>query len=369
MQNRPFLSVMVPCFNVEGLVAQSVGSSLSQPCRDLEVLCLDDGSSDGTLSVLEGLAARDPRVRVVSHPNVGLGRNRNAGIPLMRGRWACFLDADDVLVPGWYTDGMRRFLASLSEAGVGAVLPSRAVADFGLERGALERTAAPDGVLPSSVARWLIPFEFSTLLYDMRVVQGEGSPRFGEGSPEVESAYRHRAVSLAGSVLAAQGLFFQVRRLNPSSITATWDPADAGVERAREWSKAALWHRREGDEEGFRRASSVVGRSCAREALGVRARTGGRSGECAAFLGRLRDAVPAEVRSAFEAPERAALAMARLPLPARAAERLLSARADRGWEAPRGPSGPEAPLPEVLAAAEGFDAELRRLAALAGIAL
>lgn len=93
------ISVVVPFYNLEGYVRpclDSVASAARGVDTELEVVCVDDGSTDGTPVALDGLAAKDPRIRVVHKPNGGEGSARNAGVAAATGEWVTFLDGDDV---------------------------------------------------------------------------------------------------------------------------------------------------------------------------------------------------------------------------------------------------------------------------------
>lgn len=92
----PLVSVVVPAYNVEETVSATVASLLAQDYPNLEVLCIDDGSTDGTSAILDGFAANDPRVRVIHKPNGGYGSAINAGIDSARGEWIGILESDDV---------------------------------------------------------------------------------------------------------------------------------------------------------------------------------------------------------------------------------------------------------------------------------
>lgn len=93
------VTVVIPCHNVEALVASAVDSALAQDQTDLEVIAVDDGSTDGTLRILEGYAQAHPdRVRVIRQANLGAGAARNAGMQAGTGEWLQFLDADDVIL-------------------------------------------------------------------------------------------------------------------------------------------------------------------------------------------------------------------------------------------------------------------------------
>ncbi|MGW0873624.1 bifunctional glycosyltransferase/CDP-glycerol:glycerophosphate glycerophosphotransferase [Streptomyces sp. NPDC002740] len=97
----PRFSIIVPCFKVQGFLRECLDSVLEQSYRDIEVIAVDDRSPDGCGAILDEYAARDDRVRVLHLPeNAGLGRARNAGMPLAGGDYLFFLDSDDTLTPG-----------------------------------------------------------------------------------------------------------------------------------------------------------------------------------------------------------------------------------------------------------------------------
>lgn len=91
----PKVSVVIPVYNVERYLGECLDSILGQTLRDIEVICVDDGSTDGSGAVLAGYAARDPRVRVVHQANAGAGPARNAGLAVARGEYVSFCDPDD----------------------------------------------------------------------------------------------------------------------------------------------------------------------------------------------------------------------------------------------------------------------------------
>ncbi|MFD5473310.1 CDP-glycerol glycerophosphotransferase family protein [Streptomyces sp. NPDC127105] len=110
----PRLSIIVPCFKVQGFLRECLDSVLTQSFADVEVIAVDDCSPDGSGAILDEYAARDPRVRVLHLPeNVGLGRARNAGMPLATGDFLFFLDSDDTLTPG----ALRAIADRLEETG------------------------------------------------------------------------------------------------------------------------------------------------------------------------------------------------------------------------------------------------------------
>ncbi|MGE5296962.1 MAG: glycosyltransferase family 2 protein [Solirubrobacterales bacterium] len=98
--NDPLISVLMPVYNAERYVAEAVESILAQTLTDFEFLIIDDGSTDGSLTILKRYAARDSRIRLVSRPNTGYLVALNEGIGLARSESIARMDADDVSSPG-----------------------------------------------------------------------------------------------------------------------------------------------------------------------------------------------------------------------------------------------------------------------------
>ena len=94
------ISIVIPAYNAERRVRECLTSILVQSHRDVECVCVDDGSTDETRAVLEGVANGDDRVKVLSQPNAGVSAARNAGLAVATGEIVMFVDADDQLLPG-----------------------------------------------------------------------------------------------------------------------------------------------------------------------------------------------------------------------------------------------------------------------------
>jgi glycosyltransferase involved in cell wall biosynthesis len=95
----PRVAVLLPARDAAATVGAAVTSILRQTERDLRVVCVDDGSRDGTASVLAALAERDRRVEVVSGPGEGIARALNRGLARCDAEWVARMDADDVAHP------------------------------------------------------------------------------------------------------------------------------------------------------------------------------------------------------------------------------------------------------------------------------
>jgi len=90
------VSVVMPVYNCRPYLAECLASVLSQTLADLEVLCIDDGSTDGSAEILAAYAAKDPRVRVFSQANAGAAAARNLGLTKAAGDYVAFMDGDDL---------------------------------------------------------------------------------------------------------------------------------------------------------------------------------------------------------------------------------------------------------------------------------
>jgi glycosyltransferase involved in cell wall biosynthesis len=95
-QESPTVTIAIAAYNSAGTLAATIDSCLAQTCRDIEVLVVDDGSTDATPQLLAGYGER---IRVVRQPNGGLARARNTGMLQARGRYIAWMDADDLCHP------------------------------------------------------------------------------------------------------------------------------------------------------------------------------------------------------------------------------------------------------------------------------
>lgn len=95
----PIVSVIVPVYNAEKHLETCIQSICAQTLHDIEIICVDDGSSDGSAEILRRLAAADSRILVLAQDNAGAGAARNLGMRHAGGKYLSFLDADDFFEP------------------------------------------------------------------------------------------------------------------------------------------------------------------------------------------------------------------------------------------------------------------------------
>ena len=91
------ISVIVPVYNCEDYLEESLGSLLNQTFKDIEIICIDDGSNDNSLDILKNIASSDSRIKVFTQENQGAGAARNYGMKKASGDYIYFFDADDFL--------------------------------------------------------------------------------------------------------------------------------------------------------------------------------------------------------------------------------------------------------------------------------
>ncbi len=124
----PRLTVVVPLYNVEEYIGACLASLAEQTMPDLEVVLVDDGSTDQGPRIAQEFTERDPRFRLIRQQNAGLGAARNAGVREAHpgGEFLTFVDSDDVVPPGAYARMLAELDASGSDFATGNVLRLRA---------------------------------------------------------------------------------------------------------------------------------------------------------------------------------------------------------------------------------------------------
>lgn len=106
------ISVIVPCYNYGHLIADTIKSIQGQTYHDWELIIVNDGSKDNTEEVVLSFCKTDHRIRYIHQPNTGLAATRNNGMRNMRGEFVQFLDADDLIEPGKFSEQIRLFEAN-----------------------------------------------------------------------------------------------------------------------------------------------------------------------------------------------------------------------------------------------------------------
>lgn len=186
----PSISVVMPVHNAAGFLGDTVATVLAQDLQDIEVICVNDCSTDDTARIIDTLCAADPRVRRIDNSrNLGPGGSRNVGIRAARGRYVFFLDADDAIPEGALSrlyEAARRNESSVvrgafrterrihGQLAEGVKYPA-GVSDKVVERTTLTETAE---LLASTEGHWAALYErdfVETILYPEDLRMGEDS--------------------------------------------------------------------------------------------------------------------------------------------------------------------------------------------------
>lgn len=96
------ISVIIPVYNVEKYLEKCLESVISQSYDNLEIICVNDGSTDSSLKILEKFAQRDARIIIIDNPSGGVSAARNSGLDVATGDFISFIDSDDWIEPGTY---------------------------------------------------------------------------------------------------------------------------------------------------------------------------------------------------------------------------------------------------------------------------
>ena len=183
------VSVIVPIYNVERYLRQCLDSLLGQTLKDIEIICVDDGSADSSGAIADEYAARDRRVRAVHQANAGAGAARNAGLELACGEYLFFCDPDDFCKRTMLQEMYRR----ATETNADVVVAGRLIYDEDLNR-VVEKRGFPAEL-------WLVPQPFSGVDIPLDIFT------FGKNSPW-DKLFRRAYVM-------EQGFRFQcIRRVN-----------------------------------------------------------------------------------------------------------------------------------------------------------
>ena len=91
----PKISVIIPVYNVEKYLSQCLDSILNQTFKDFECICVNDGSTDKSLAILQEYVNKDDRIKIINQENKGLSGARNSALKIVNGKYITFIDSDD----------------------------------------------------------------------------------------------------------------------------------------------------------------------------------------------------------------------------------------------------------------------------------
>lgn len=255
MIDNPFLSVVIPVYNGSCYLRETIASVLQQPCKDFELLILDDGSTDDSLRVCNSFVSSTgdtcPKIRIFSHENKGVSKTRNEGIDLARGTAVIFMDQDDAMRSNFYTDEVKRQLLSLNAEGIDLIMNGFWDADEDLKLGtfsSIERKLKCGTYSGNSEElMWNFLYAFHANIYFRTLFFKNDVPtpvRFFELELDVESAFRHISKYASRKILVSDKYNFSIRRNNHLSVSSNWDWLKVYPVKANAYYDILEWHRK-----------------------------------------------------------------------------------------------------------------------------
>ena len=224
----PKVSIVIPVYNVEKYLGDCLDSVLGQTLEDMEVLCVDDGSTDGSAKILESYAAKDARVKVFRQANAGAACARNRALDEATGDFAVFMDPDD-----YYPDNavLAKLHSALVESGLdlaGGTMrrvpeddPRAVKFNAGYER---TKAYPHAGVVP--IAEYQSPFRYTCFIYRMRMLR-DGGIRFPRWRRFQDPPFFARCLVKAGKFFAIEDCVYCYRLPEPGK-SIDWN-ANGGV--------------------------------------------------------------------------------------------------------------------------------------------
>ena len=112
MKNNIKFSIILPVYNVSDCLEKCLDSLLEQTCKDFEIICVNDGSTDNSLEILERYKDKFDNYQIITTENQGLAQARNTGFPHAKGKYICYIDSDDFIVPEFFEEIFAKTSAS-----------------------------------------------------------------------------------------------------------------------------------------------------------------------------------------------------------------------------------------------------------------
>lgn len=274
--SAPFVSICVPVYNMAPYLRACIESVREQSFTDWELVCTDDGSTDGSGAILDECAAADSRIKVIHQANAGVSRARNAALDRAEGDWLWFVDPDDMLLPG----ALERIRALIRLSGCDALYFS----EFTVFREKCTARAADD--VATFILKMDVPDRGANLLFQKKPLQGQPFMRILRRSLFQAVRYPDGVVYLEDSINMVDIL----------SVKAKWAYVDESVYGYR-WRPGSVSH-------GWRKGKfPLVVRAYQEIFSNARRNLGLTDAETRAFIGQANGAIRYYLGLAFDAED------------------------------------------------------------------
>ena len=208
------VSVIIPVFNLESYIERCLRSVTGQSYQALEILVIDDGSTDRSAQIVERLAGQDDRIRLIRQENAGVGAARNRGIEAATGRYLTFVDGDDYLSRNY----IRRYVARMKQTGASLLIGG---IDFVTEEGKVISRLTPDRYIRFEHEEWPMRIAAVCSHFYLRELWTESGMRFSETRERGEDfpiALYFAATCSRIDVLESSGYHYVQRRSSATHL-------------------------------------------------------------------------------------------------------------------------------------------------------
>lgn len=215
------VTVIVPVYNVANYVSQCVESILAQSYKNLDIILVDDGSTDGSGAICDGFTALDERVRVFHFENAGVSAARNRGIKESCGEWICFVDGDDRVFP----DYIECMLNLALEKGAEVVSTTEFMCDYDKDQVVNDKIEVITG--QEAVRRILcykLPIGCNSKLFRKVFLEENGIKFFEDLAVGEGFNFNCLAFGRADKVAVCRRKIYFYRKDNPNSVTTKFNP-------------------------------------------------------------------------------------------------------------------------------------------------
>lgn len=237
MNEVPKVSVIVPLYNNQNYLHQCVDSILAQTLREIEIILVDDGSTDSCPQICDEYAARDPRVRVIHQPNGGSGVAFNTGMDAAQGEYIGFVESDDWIEPQMYeklyekavkydVDVVKSLFTEVCDG-----KPKKLMNKFGASRLVHQRI---DDVSRMPLFAGKHPSHWSAIYRKLFIVENDIRFHTSPGAASQDIGFNWQVFEKMKSLYVLPMSFYNYRLDNPNSSGAQLNKSAAGV--LREWT-------------------------------------------------------------------------------------------------------------------------------------
>ena len=235
--SAPFLSIIVPVYNVEDYLEEALSSILSQNFDHWEVISVNDGSTDSSGELLDYFGKKDERINVYHRNNYGLSATRNYGLKKARGKFVYFLDSDDVILDGVFAQANKMYSENKYQI---LVISGEYIDEHGGKNSTCSPTIQPGYKTPRRGEKVFVEMfqraSYTPLVlayFFQRSFLENYSLFFDENYIHEDEAFTSMALSLADRVVSTPDIYYQ-HRVRPNSIM-TIEKSEKNI---KGWTKA-----------------------------------------------------------------------------------------------------------------------------------